>query len=67
MKLSTLVVLLSLSLTAGCARDRIEPPPVPIPTLTPTPQPFRTQTTFVDNVLSVDVRYHDGQIGRAHV
>ena len=27
----------------------------------PTPQPFRTQTTFVDNVLSVDVRYHEGR------
>ena len=26
----------------------------------PLPNRFRTQTTFVDNVLSVDVRYHEG-------
>ena len=61
MKFSILTTLVLLSLTAGCSRDRLEPPPVPVPTLEPTPQPFRTQTTFVDNVLSVDVRYHDGR------
>ena len=53
-----LCVLISLT---GCAVGGSDPPPPPIPTLTPTPQPFRAQTTFVDNVLSVDVRYHDGR------
>ena len=36
-------------------------PPVEIPVLTPEPQPFRTGTSFVDGVLSVDVRTPDGQ------
>ena len=55
-----LCVLISLT---GCSVGSPDPPPppIPIPTLTPTPQPFRTRTTFVDNVLSVDVRYHDGR------
>ena len=63
MKFSTLIVLLLLSVTVGCSSDRPEPPPVeiPTPTLAPIPQPFRTQTAFVDNVLSVDVRYPDGR------
>ena len=63
MKFLTLFALLLLSATAGCSGSRPEPPPAPIPTptLTPVPQPFRTQTTFVDNVISVDVRYHDGR------
>ena len=56
------MILLLLSLTAGCSvggSPDSSPPPIPIPTLTPEPQPFRTRTTFVDNVLSVDVRHHD--------
>ena len=63
MRFSILTSLVLLSLTAGCSRDRLEPPPVPvpIPTLEPTPQPFRTQTTFVDNVISIDVRDSDGR------
>ena len=64
MKRLTLIVLL-LSLTAGCvgggSGGGSAPPPVPTPTLTPAPQPFRTQTTFVEGVLSVDVRYHGGR------
>ena len=63
MRLPTLMILLLLSLTAGCSvggSPDSSPPPIPIPTLTPEPQPFRTRTTFVDNVLSVDVRHHDG-------
>ena len=36
-------------------------PPVEIPELTPETQAFRSHTTFVDHVLSVDVRYHDGR------
>ena len=36
-------------------------PPVEIPELTPEAQPFRTHTTFVDHVLSVEVSYHDGR------
>ena len=58
------MILLLLSLTAGCSvGGSSDPPslPIPIPTLTPEPQPFRTRTTFVDNVLNVDVRYHDGR------
>ncbi len=58
------LAVLVFSLTAGCAGGgSIDPPspPISIPTLTPEPQPFRTRTTFVDNVLSVDVRYHDGR------
>ena len=58
MKFLTLFALLLLSATAGCSGSRPEPPPAPIPTPT---QPFRTQTAFVDNVISVDVRYHDGR------
>ncbi|MDE0355107.1 MAG: hypothetical protein OXK20_05530 [Deltaproteobacteria bacterium] len=60
MKRLVFVILFFLSLSAGCSvGGRPDPPPVPIPTLTPEPQPFRTRTTFVDNVLSVDVRSHD--------
>ncbi len=62
MRLFTPIALLLLLLTAGCLGGGGSAlPPVPIPTLTPTPQPFRTKTSFVDNVLSVDVRYHDGR------
>ena len=61
MRLLILTALLLPLLTAGCSGGRSELPPVPIPTLEPSPQPFRTQTTFVDHVLSVDVRYHDGR------
>ena len=60
MRFSTLMTLLWLALAAGCGGGSALPP-IPVPTLEPTPQPFRTQTTFVDNVLSVDVRYHDGR------
>ena len=60
MRFLALMVVLPLSLTAGCG-GRFESPPIPVPTLEPTPQPFRTRTTFVDDVLSVDVRYHDGR------
>ena len=62
MRYIPLIALLFVSLTAGCyGGGGAPPPPIPTPTLDPTPQPFRTQTTFVDNVLSVDVRYHDGR------
>ena len=63
-KLFTLIALIAISLTTGCVGGgggSSELPPIPTPTLTPVPQQFRTQTTFVDNVLSVDVRYHDGR------
>ena len=58
-----LILIALLSLTVGCTRNRPDPPPIPIPipALEPTPQPFRTQTAFIDNVLSVDVRYPDGR------
>ncbi len=49
---------LILSGCAGGGMDEaeLEPlPPVEIPTLTPEPQPFRTQTSFADGVLSIDV------------
>ena len=63
MKFLILLSFLVLPLTAGCSGGRPNPAPiaipVPIPTLTPAPQPFRTQTTFVDGLLSIDVRYHD--------
>ncbi len=63
MKLLTMIALLLVTtLTAGCFGGGFSStPPLPTPTLTPTPQPFRTRTTFVDNVLSIDVRYHDGR------
>ncbi|MDE0330610.1 MAG: hypothetical protein OXL41_01965 [Nitrospinae bacterium] len=62
MKLLKLIGLFLVLLTAGCfGGGGSPPPPISTPTLTPAPQPFRTQTTFVDNVLSVDVRYHDGR------
>ena len=61
MKLSTLAVPALLAATAGCTSVPPELPPIPIPTLAPTPQSFRTQTTFVDDVLSVDVRLDDGR------
>ena len=65
-KLFALIALIAISLTTGCLSTgggggSSDLPPIPTPTLTPVPQPFRTQTTFVDNVLSVDVRYHDGR------
>jgi len=60
-----LVALLLAPLMTACSGGHPDPAPiatpVPIPTLSPTPQPFRTQTTFVDSVLSIDVRYHDGR------
>ena len=63
MRLLVLTALLMPLLTAGCTRSRSDPPPTPIPTpaLKPTPQPFRTQTSFVDEVLTVDVRFDDGR------
>ena len=63
MRFLILIAFLLLSVTVGCSSDRPDPPPIaiPIPALTPTPQPFRTQTAFVDDVLSVDVRYPDGR------
>ena len=60
MKLFKLMALFMVLLTSGCfGGGGSAPPPIPTPTLMPVPQPFRTQTTFVDGVLSVDVRYHD--------
>ena len=35
-------------------------PPVEIPELTPEPQSFRTQTSFINGVLSIDVLTPDG-------
>ena len=62
MKPFKLIALFSVLLTAGCIGGGGSAlPPVPTPTLAPAPQPFRTKTTFVDNVLGVDVRYHDGR------
>ena len=58
MELWILIALLLVSLSAGCSSSS-SPPPLPAPTLAPIPQPFRTRTTFVDNVLRIDVRYHD--------
>ena len=61
LKLTALFIVL---LAAGCfggGSSSVPPSPLPTPTLTPEPQPFRTRTTFVDGVLSVDVRYHDGR------
>ena len=62
MKFPALTALVLISVAAGCSSAPPEPPPVeiPAPTLAPVPQEFRTQTTFVDNVLSVDVRYPEG-------
>ena len=63
MNLITLIALLLVSLTTGCSLGGggSSTPPIPTPTLTPAAQSFRTKTTYVDNVLSVDVRYHDGR------
>ena len=63
MKRSTPAVLVLLTAAVGCTNVPPDPPPIPIPipTLEPTPQPFRTQTTFVDDVLTVDVRFDDGR------
>ena len=63
MKILKLTALLLISVTAGCSSAPPEPPPVeiPAPTLAPVPQEFRAQTAFVDNVLSVDVRYPEGR------
>ncbi|MCY4485923.1 MAG: hypothetical protein OXF11_02270 [Deltaproteobacteria bacterium] len=60
------MALFLASLTAGCSvgggsGPAPDPPPPPIPPLEPAAQPFGARTTFVDNVLSVDVRYHDGR------
>ncbi|MCY4131333.1 MAG: hypothetical protein OXF39_01655 [Nitrospira sp.] len=46
---------------SGCLGSGGSLPDVPIPTLTPVPQPFRTQTSFVDGVLSVTIPTPDGQ------
>ena len=55
-------VVLALSGCAGRDEDEAGPLlPVEIPTLTPESQPFRTQTSFVDGVLSVDVPTPDGR------
>ena len=65
MRLSARTPLILAFLMAGCSADRPEPPPdptpVPQPTLAPVSQSFRTQTAFVDNVLSIDVRYPEGR------
>lgn len=63
MRHSELTALVIVSVAAGCAADRPDPPPVeiPAPALAPAPQEFRTQTSFVDNVLSIDVRYPEGR------
>ena len=54
--------VLALSGCAGRDDDEAGPlPPVEIPTLTPESQPFRTQTSFADGVLSVDVPTPDGR------
>ena len=58
--LCALISLTGCSAGGSAGGSDPPPPPIPVPTLTPTPQPFRARTTFVDNVLSVDVRYHDG-------
>ncbi|MDE0239366.1 MAG: hypothetical protein OXQ84_04085 [bacterium] len=64
MRLSAaLMALFLVSLTLGCAAGGSGPAlsPIRIPTLEPAPQPFRARTAFVDNVLSVDVSYHNGR------
>ena len=64
MKPLKLMALFIVLLAAGCfggGSSSVPPSPLPTPTLTPEPQPFRARTTFVDGVLSVDVRYHDGR------
>ncbi len=54
--------VLALSGCTGRDEDEAGPlPPVEIPVLTPEPQPFRTQTSFADGVLSVDVPIPDGR------
>ena len=62
MKPLKLMALFIVLLAAGCfGGGSSSAPPLPTPTLTPEPQPFRTRTTFVDGILSVDVRYHEGR------
>ena len=62
MRLVNLMALFLLSLTVGCSLGSTGSlPDIPIPELTPEPQPFRTQTSFVDGVLSVTVPTPDGQ------
>ena len=63
MRLSARTTLVLAFVMAGCSADRPDPPPVPIPepALAPVPQEFRTQTVFVDNVLSIDVRHPEGR------
>lgn len=50
MRVSTLISLILLSLTAGCSvgSPGPPPPPIPTPTLEPIPQPFHAPTTFVE-------------------
>ena len=53
--------VLVLSGCGGGGNDEAGPlPPVEIPTLTPESQPFRTATSFVEGVFSVDVQLPDG-------
>ena len=55
------VLTLSGCGSRGAGGDEAAPlPPVEIPVLAPEPQPFRTGTSFVHGVLSVDVRTSDG-------
>ena len=60
-----ILLAIALALTASACARRDDPPPppppIPIPTLSPEPQPFRTQTSFADGVLSVDVPTPDGR------
>lgn len=62
-KMRELALAALLFLTTGCSfgGGGSEMEPVPMPILTAAPQPFRTQTTFVDGVLSIDVRLQNGE------
>ncbi|MCY4430212.1 MAG: hypothetical protein OXC11_07445 [Rhodospirillales bacterium] len=65
MKPIPILLVFALVLTASACARRDDPPspppPIPIPMLKPESQPFRTQTTFADGVLSIDVRTPDGR------